>query len=187
MSQQVLFEQTLGLFHKAYCYRVSPDIELSGFKCDGWSQNDIVFSGDVRVFSIGDDCFLALIDPETQQERTRFPIEFRGGIPLMEKAIDSSRYFVIIVRNAATNQVTNVGLGFQDRETAFGFGFALSEHGKWLVRKSQKVEEPVTDFSLKEGESIKLNLKVGNSNSSLAKRDKPATTFVSSFAPPPGF
>lgn len=92
----------------------------------------------------------------------------------VEQVIDSSRFFAIRVVDG--NRRAYLGIGFEDRGAAFDFGVCLQEvrrhnnldaptPGTRNGGKQQAVEPGVEmqkqDYSLKEGETIKITIGVG--------------------------
>lgn len=73
------------------------------------------------------------------------------------KHISSERYLAISGRSAY------IGLGFGDRSDSFDLNVALQDHFKWL-RKEQEGEQAgpaqQLDLGFKEGETIKINMKI---------------------------
>lgn len=56
-----------------------------------------------------------------------------------------------------------IGLGFGDRSDSFDLNVALQDHFKWLKKEKQISEEPSgpsLDLGFKEGETIKINMKI---------------------------
>ncbi|KAF2994505.1 hypothetical protein E8E13_002575 [Curvularia kusanoi] len=126
----------------------------------------------------------------------------------VEQALDSSRFFAITVVGEGRKAV--LGMGFEERSEAFDFSIALQDARKALGfdnannnsnnntsgpgRKSQK-EEPGAqqrDFSLKEGETISINLGGLKARGRRAAAEKSPDQRQSehealfSIAPPPG-
>lgn len=58
-----------------------------------------------------------------------------------------------------------IGVGFSDRSDSFDLNVALQDHFKWL-KKSEEIEKekedpkPELDLRFKEGETIKINMKI---------------------------
>ncbi|KAM7201628.1 Protein of unknown function (DUF1681) domain containing protein [Rhypophila sp. PSN 637] len=134
---------------------------------------------------------------------------------VVEPALDSSRFFALIVQDPAGRKAT-LGIGFEERSEAFDFSIALQEAQKALgisasrsntpskgAGQQQKSPEPKKDdwlkrdYSLKDGETITVNLNgtFGRSkgvrasdspSSSSSSQQEPVN--LSSFAlpPPPG-
>lgn len=56
-----------------------------------------------------------------------------------------------------------IGIGFGDRSDSFDLNVALQDHFKWLKKEKQIVEDsskPELDLRFKEGETIKINMKI---------------------------
>lgn len=56
-----------------------------------------------------------------------------------------------------------IGLGFGDRSDSFDLNVALQDHFKWVKKEKQISEEPAgpkLDLQFKEGETIKINMKI---------------------------
>ncbi|KAF2750330.1 adaptin ear-binding coat-associated protein 1 NECAP-1 [Sporormia fimetaria CBS 119925] len=132
----------------------------------------------------------------------------------VEQALDSSRFFAVTVVGEGRKAV--LGMGFEERSEAFDFSIALQDARKVLGvdggggaskassgvlrggRGSEKaVEEPKRDFSLKEGETISINLgglkgrrsrgeSGANAGSSAGTAQKSDQDALFSIKPPPG-
>ena len=102
----------------------------------------------------------------------------------MEKVLDSSRYFVLRIEHQGRHAF--VGLGFNERSSAFDFNVAITDHKKDIERvaevermKQAAATEPQLDFSFKEGEKITINVKAqasGEGSSSRRRRAATSTT-----------
>lgn len=80
----------------------------------------------------------------------------------VERTLDSGRYFVLRITNEAGRHAF-IGIAFNERNDAFDFNVALSEFKSELDREAKAKEffEKNTssqDFSLKEGDKIKIKL-----------------------------
>lgn len=88
----------------------------------------------------------------------------------VERCVDSSRYFVLKVQNAAGKHAF-IGVAFDEREQAFDFNVAIQEYEKDKEREerlrtgvgaggvdSMEAGIPKRDLSLKEGEKISIKL-----------------------------
>ncbi|KAJ9148908.1 Adaptin ear-binding coat-associated protein 2 [Pleurostoma richardsiae] len=116
---------------------------------------------------------VVLEDPSTGQLFAAAPYTDPGAV---EPALDSSRFFALRVQDPSGRKAV-LGFGFEERSAAFDFGVALQEAGKSLglggsasggggVAQGQNAakaaaqarEEEKRDYSLKEGETITVNL-----------------------------
>lgn len=65
---------------------------------------------------------------------------------------------------AVSGRAASIGLGFSDRSDSFDLNVALQDHFKWLKKSEEIAEEkddaPKADFRFKEGETIKINMKI---------------------------
>ena len=87
----------------------------------------------------------------------------------MQRCIDSSRFFAILLINEQTGQKANIGVQFTERNDSFDFVGALDKfrnyfrNAKGLDKPSSNHSEnagaPGKDFSLKEGEKITISIK----------------------------
>ncbi|KAH9882064.1 hypothetical protein J1614_001236 [Plenodomus biglobosus] len=127
---------------------------------------------------------------------------------VVEQALDSSRFFAITVVGEGRKAV--LGMGFEERSEAFDFSIALQDARRVLgfdanpasaaaagpavrgTKSSQQMDEPKRDFSLKEGETISINLGglKGRRSRSHEKSDaeplKSEQDALFSIKPPPG-
>lgn len=55
-------------------------------------------------------------------------------ISFVDGVIDSSRYFVVRIKDPNSTRTTLVGIGFRDREIAFDFKTILNEYIKYIDR-----------------------------------------------------
>jgi hypothetical protein len=119
----------------------------------------------------------------------------------VENVEDSTRYFVIRVQNE-NGQQAFLGMGFNDRSDSFDFNVALQDHFKHLkqtkqIEEEQKLtiqnsssEQPSAakhDFSFKEGQTIKINLKSSFTGDEPTKKTikKPHENLIPGVLPPP--
>lgn len=179
-DQQPDFEQTVATLNNAYAYKIPPTLNIDNFTCETWPKEWMVFTGTMRVITTQRECYIILLNPDGT-EATRFPVQYRGAIPVLNQASDSSRFFVLVISDPSGARQAFVGIGFKDRETAFDFKVALTDFGKWLDRLNnpQPVQQVTADFALKDGEKIKISL--GKKKTQAAEPPKPVT----SFGPPP--
>ncbi|KAK3161282.1 hypothetical protein QOZ80_1BG0075120 [Eleusine coracana subsp. coracana] len=159
----------LVLFQVAECYvyLIRPRKTAASYRADEWNVNKWAWEGALKVVSRGEDCIIKLEDKNTGELYARAFL--REGEPHpVEPVIDSSRYFVLRVEENIDGRQRHafIGLGFRERPEAYDFQAALHDHMKYLNKK-KAAEEMVqhyektssVDYSLKEGETLVLQLK----------------------------
>lgn len=117
----------------------------------------------MRLVSQGDAVAIKLEDKMTGQLFAKCPIEQYPGIAV-EPVTDSSRYFVLRIQDD-NGRSAFIGLGFLDRSDSFDLNVSLQDHFKWLKNRDQiekEKEKPKQELDLrfKEGETIKINMKI---------------------------
>lgn len=117
----------------------------------------------MRLVAKEKECILKLEDKNTGELFAKCPIETYPGLAV-ESVTDSSRYFVLRIQDD-NGRSAFIGFGFSDRSDSFDLNVALQDHFKWL-KKSEEIEkekeEPKKELDLrfKEGETIKINMKI---------------------------
>ena len=108
----------------------------------------------------------------------------------MESVSDSSRYFVIKIKNPNDGRSAFIGIGFEDRSDSFDLNVALQDHFKRVSQEANsegKEDEstPKIDLSLKEGQTIKVNLNIGKKSGTARPKPKGAGSSMGILLPPP--
>ncbi|KAH8317998.1 hypothetical protein KR067_009012, partial [Drosophila pandora] len=136
--------------------------------------------GRMRLVAKGTACILKLEDKTSGALFANCPIDTYPGVAI-EAVSDSSRYFVIRVQDD-NGRSAFLGLGFGDRSDSFDlnvalqdhFGdrsdsfdlnVALQDHFKWVknqeqIEKEKKEPKQELDLGFKEGETIKINMRI---------------------------
>jgi len=125
----------------------------------------------VKVVERGDHCAIVLVDRTTNAIFAVSP--YREGT--VDRCVDSSRYFVLRIENAQGKHMY-IGMAFNERNDAFDFNTALQDH----IREQEAERTPVLpysgptkDYSLKQGEKIRVNLpKIKNDDATAAVSNK---------------
>jgi len=154
--------------------------------------------------SCGDRCEIRLEDPATGELFAACFVLPGQRESAVETVLDSSRYFVLRIEDGRGKHAF-VGLGFNERNEAFDFNVALSDHEKYVKREQEKEtagEEsgggeidihPAVNRRLKEGETIRITVKnkpstgsgmLSSAGLSGGATAKPKTGML--LAPPPG-
>ncbi|BFZ62547.1 hypothetical protein YB2330_003648 [Saitoella coloradoensis] len=193
------YESVLFLAKEVSVYRIPPRQSSKGHKASDWdAPGSFLWSGRLRVIertpsSGSPTCVVLLEDPNTGELFAACPYT---GSHSVEQVLDSSRYFVVTVEDAGRRAW--LGLGFSERSEAFDFNVALQDfarHSKPVTSapsvsaaKKDVPPPPPTDYSLKEGQTIKIS--IGDKG----RRSRPSKTSLSTssagsgaipFLPPP--
>ncbi|XVF14598.1 hypothetical protein REPUB_Repub09cG0074800 [Reevesia pubescens] len=176
------------------------------FMADEWNVNKWAWEGTLKVVSKGEECIIRLEDKSTGELYAQAFL--RNGEPHpVEPVIDSSRYFVLRVEETIGGRLRHafIGIGFRERTEAYDFQAALHDHMKYLNKKktAEEMEQQFqktssVDYSLKEGETLVLQLKnrggssvksksleVGIDNLSLEDKGNRKEAIISIKPPPP--
>lgn len=169
-------QRILHLAPKVHIYQIPPATTTKGYAAASWTANPAsqIFTARLRVVETSipsetatgaDDervtTTLLLEDPKTGDLFAAAPYTSERTV---EQALDSSRFFAVTVVGEGRKAV--LGMGFEERSDAFDFSIALQDARRVLGfeqnpasrQQKQVVEEPKRDFSLKEGETISINL-----------------------------
>ncbi|KAF6983419.1 hypothetical protein CFC21_001608 [Triticum aestivum] len=203
-EEEEAFEHTLLVVREVSVFKIPPRTTSGGYKCGEWLQTDKIWTGRLRVVSCGDRCEIRLEDPGSGDLFAACFVLPGQRDSAVETVLDSSRYFVLRIEDGRGKHAF-VGLGFGERNEAFDFNVALSDHEKYVKREQDKEtggEEaddsqidihPAVNRRLKEGETIRINVKnkpstgsgmLSSAGLSGGATEKPKASML--LAPPPG-
>ncbi|XP_039011528.1 uncharacterized protein At1g03900-like isoform X2 [Hibiscus syriacus] len=127
---------------ECYVYLIPPRKTAGSYRADEWNVNKWAWEGILKVINKGEECIIRLEDKNT------------GG----------------------RQRHAFIGIGFRERTEAYDFQAALHDHIKYLNKKktAEEMEQQFqstssVDYSLKEGETIVLQLKNTQRGSSTVK------------------
>ncbi|KAL9227604.1 hypothetical protein vseg_003276 [Gypsophila vaccaria] len=166
------FEHTLLVVREVSVFKIPPRSTSGGYKCGEWLHSDKIWSGRLRVVSCKSRAEIRLEDPSSGDLFAACYVHAGLRDQSVEPALDSSRYFVLKIEDGRGKHAF-VGLGFGERNEAFDFNVALSDHEKHVLRDndvdnggdrggvdSQSIDiHPAVNHRLKEGETIRINVK----------------------------
>ncbi|CAA7390511.1 unnamed protein product [Spirodela intermedia] len=171
------FEHTLLVVREVSVYKIPPRSTSGGYKCGEWLQTDKIWSGRLRVVSCKERCEIRLEDPNSGDLFAACFVLPGQREASVETVLDSSRYFVLKIEDGRGKHAF-IGLGFTERNEAFDFNVALSDHEKYVRREHEKEYgdgggaaggpndssdhidiHPAVNHRLKEGETIRINVK----------------------------
>ncbi|CAF2262215.1 unnamed protein product [Brassica napus] len=197
-EEEETFEHTLLVVREVSVYKIPPRTTSGGFKCGEWLQSDKIWSGRLRVVSCKDRCEIRLEDSNSGDLFAACFVDPGRRENSVEPSLDSSRYFVLRIDDGR-GKYAFIGLGFAERNEAFDFNVALSDHEKYVRREKEKESgetsesddhidiHPAVNHRLKEGETIRINVKpkpttngTGMLSAALSGNGKPLA-----LAPPP--
>jgi hypothetical protein len=88
---------------------------------------------------------------------------------VVQRCVDSSRFFAVLLVNEQTGQKANIGVQFPERNDSFDFIGGLDQFIKhYRIEKGlekQKVNvssSNMSNFAIKEGQKMTLNISVGD-------------------------
>lgn len=179
-------QRILYLAPKVHIYQIPPATSTKGYQASTWTANDNklqIFTARLRIVetsipsdaSTDDDKVSTTLLLEDAKTGDLFAAAPYTSERTVEQALDSSRFFAVTVVGEGRKAV--LGMGFEERSEAFDFSIALQDARRVLGFEGSKasttggagsrgagkaagksVEEPKRDFSLKEGETISINL-----------------------------
>lgn len=118
---------------KVYC--IPPRPGAGGHRSGEWRVADEIFSGRLRMLSIGEKIEIRLENTHNGELFAMCPFTPATQAIAVEPASDSSRYFVLRVEDPATKRHAFLGLGFAERGEAFDFNAAMADHARHCQRE----------------------------------------------------
>ncbi|XP_066587124.1 NECAP-like protein CG9132 [Prorops nasuta] len=184
------YESVLLVKSEVFVFKIPPRSTNRGYRAADWNLQEPSWTGRMRLVSQGDSIAIKLEDKVTGELFAKCPIEQYPGIAV-EPVTDSSRYFVLRIQND-NGRSAFIGVGFLDRSDSFDLNVALQDHFKWLKNREQieqEKEKPKQELDLrfKEGETIKINMKITKKDGSeVSSKSKQRTNPGLGLPPPPG-
>jgi len=182
------YERTLLQLPSVLAFKIPPRKTAGGHKAADW-PTQAAWTGKLKIVSRGKLAVIILHDDKNQT----FAMCLVNEETAVERTTDSGRYFVLRIQNAQ-GKYAFIGIAFNERNDAFDFNVALSEHKSQLEREneSHKLAEDsaskALNLSMKEGEKITIKL-----SHSTGRKEKAVAANTNSFgskggflAPPPG-
>ncbi|KAK4544911.1 hypothetical protein LTR36_003816 [Oleoguttula mirabilis] len=200
------FQRVLFVTNNVHVYGIPPITSTKGFSAGSWTSPtqptaQQIFTARLRVLETTVDSNVKVdIVLEDSSTGDLFAAAPYTSEAVVQQANDSSRFFAVRVQGEGGMKAT-LGIGFEDRSPAFDFSIGLGEARKVLGMEPNTggqpgrgahgsgitEEESKTDFSLKKGEQI--HIQVGQkgrraaSPNTAARSDDGVALF--SIAPPP--
>lgn len=184
------YESVLLVKPEVYVFNIPPRSSNRGYRAADWSLAEPTWTGRMRLVAKGNELAIKLEDKNSGELFAKCPIETYPGVAI-ESVNDSSRYFVLRIQDD-NGRTAFIGIGFGDRSDSFDLNVALQDHFKWVKKEKQISEEPsgpALDLGFKEGETIKINMKItkkeGGEGNSKGKAKLPGAGGLGLLPPPP--
>lgn len=200
-------QRVLFIASSVHVYAIPPLTTTKGYHAANWTNTSVareIFLARLRVLETaiphldgsGESLSTEILleDPGTGQLFAAAPYKDVGAV---EAALDSARFFAVRVVGDGGKKAV-LGIGFEERAEAMDFGIALQEvrkvqgfGGDVGGRKIKKEEEVKKDFSLKEGETIHVDIgrkgrrKDGDASATAIAPATAGDKFSFSIKPPP--
>nr|CAI5841297.1 unnamed protein product [Callosobruchus analis] len=156
------YESVLLVKPEVFVFNIPPRSTNRGYRAADWNLAEPSWTGRMRLICKGNELSIKLEDKNSGELFAKCPIEAYPGIAI-EAVNDSSRYFVLRIMDD-NGRTAFIGIGFGDRSDSFDLNVALQDHFKWVKKEKQISEEPTSgpalDLGFKEGETIKINMKI---------------------------
>ncbi|CAJ2513743.1 Uu.00g018620.m01.CDS01 [Anthostomella pinea] len=199
-------QRVLFIAASVHVYNIPPMVPGKGHVAAGWTADGNkrqIFTSRLRVIETaltlpsGEEKVKTDIVLEDASNGQLFAAAPYTAQAVVDPVSDSSRFFALRVQDEAGRKAT-LGVGFEERSDAFDFGVSLQEAQKTLgwaqsgppgkkpaAEKKDSAEK--RDLSLKEGETITVNLP-GRFGRRKPEASEPSSANLSSFSlpPPPG-
>jgi adaptin ear-binding coat-associated protein 1/2 len=196
-------QRVLCLVGKVHVYNIPPS-GPRGHVAATWTEDPSrqIFTARLRVLETsttlasGDEKIktdIVLEDPSNGQLFAAAPYTVPA---VVEPVSDSSRFFALRVQDEQGRKAS-LGIGFEERSEAFDFSVSLQEAakamgldpagGKKPLVVEKKEPEEKRDYSLKEGETITVNLpgRFGRKRPEADSTGNPSNAPLSAFSLPP--
>lgn len=162
-----VFEQKVLSIPEVFVYKVPPLRSASGHRAEDWSLDSPIFTGCLRcyqadtklrivLYSLKDTANRSVAD-DNVIEFAECPIEVKAKETItsfVDAVIDSSRYYVLRVKDPRSSRTTMIGIGFRERESAFDFKSVLNDYLRYVDRMELASMSLANDFKKRvEGDS----------------------------------
>ncbi|KAG0711517.1 NECAP-like protein [Chionoecetes opilio] len=132
-----------------------------------WNLGTPDWTGRMRLVNKKEECIIKLEDKMSGELFAKCLIDKYPGVAI-EAVTDSSRYFVLRIQDEGGRSAF-IGVGFGDRSDSFDLNVALQDHFKWMKKEEEAEKEaekekeegkPNLDLGFKDGQTIKINMKI---------------------------
>jgi len=154
-------EFTLLNKYQSKVYPIPPAVSADGHRASDWKES--IWIGRCKIVGKGKTLTIKLVDSATDSLFAQCVIPNGEHEKYVEPVVDSSRYFVLKITNDQRHAF--IGFGFSDRNDAFDFKSCLNDFKTRFVERdsgentNSLIDRPAKDLSLKDGQTITVNLK----------------------------
>jgi adaptin ear-binding coat-associated protein 1/2 len=155
-----VIERVRCTIHDAHVFKLPTRQTAGGWRGADWTKE--VWQGTLKVVERGDLTVILLVDKSNGSIFAVCPVK-DGAV---DRCVDSSRYFVLRVENAQGRHMY-VGMAFNERNDSFDFNTALEDSRREKEMEATAAnlssnlldgDGPSKDYSIKEGEKIKISV-----------------------------
>ncbi|XP_035436760.1 NECAP-like protein CG9132 [Spodoptera frugiperda] len=166
------YESVLLVKNEVFVFKIPPRTSNRGYRAADWNLQEPQWTGRMRLVAKAEELIMKLEDKTSGELFAKCPIDKYPGVAL-ESVTDSSRYFVVRIQDD-NGRTAYIGLGFGDRSDSFDLNVALQDHFKWLRKEQEGEQAPQQnlDLGFKEGETIKINMKITKKDGSEGSRPR---------------
>lgn len=151
-----VIERVRCVIRDAHVFKLPPRPTSGGWRGADW--RDEVWQGTVKVVERGQTTLVLLVDKTSGDIFAVCPIK-DGAV---DRCVDSSRYFVLRIENANGRHMF-IGMAFNERNDSFDFNTSLEDARREREAANEPAQKPPglpsKDYSIKEGEKIRVNIK----------------------------
>ena len=174
-------EVCIHTIREVFVYKIPPLKTTQGHRASDWNLGAPALTGVLKVLTRVDEStkeettVIAVYHEAKNGDRKQFaacPIALSKDKTLeffVEAVRDSSRYFVIRCSDPKSGRHAYIGIGFRDRQVAFDFRATLQDELKRQQREreatalqtkrdAEDARKPKKDWSLKQGQTIKISI-----------------------------
>ena len=182
LEEDQKIEYTLVQIRECFIYRVAATHSARGYVAGDWDLAKPFATAELIVKQKGDECYIRLYKQQQggamRQLLAECPLEFNKDPKhkahhlnfFVEPCTDSSRYFVVRIKDRKTGRSASLGCGFRNREDAFSFRANLEDYFKQMKQANEpkKTLQPVKTAAKAFGSGEKIKIKFN-----VKKKDKP--------------
>jgi len=157
-DQAEFYVQILCAIPQVFVYSLPPKTSSRAPSAESMKDKQI-WSGALKIRTTSElNAVIELVQPDGQLYAC-CPIT-KGSIftESVQAAMDSSRYFSIVVKNDETRRSALLGLGFRDRQESFDFRSSLMDWERKAHQEDGTNSPAFQDLSLGKGEKIQLKI-----------------------------